>query len=288
MDNWWEQDIDQEAKELSYELEPKRSILSNVIRIGNFSSSEITRLKGNGTRKMTAEEKAELKKVDPKSRKQTIECSSVLSKPALTYIEEKRMERRLGRPLGLESNARTLKWGHALEPYANAKNGNVIYSSNETHVHSNYDFWVGSRDYQRGLDTVGEYKCPFTLKSFIQLVQPLYDGLEGMDAINWIRENHPDGEKYYDQIVSNACIGGFKYGELAVYMPYKNDLEQMKKDFEGDGTMYWFCWATDEELPYLIEGGEFKDFNVIRFEIPQEDKELLELKVKQAGELLLK
>ncbi len=240
-------------------------MLFNEERIGNFTSSEIYRLVGKGVKKDS------------------------LSKPALTYIEEKRMERRLGRPLGTESNARQLRWGQAMEPYANMLNGkDVIYSSSDTHVHPFYSFWSGSRDYQRGENTVGDYKCPYTLKSFVQLIQPLYDGLDGIDAMNWIRTNHMDGEKYYWQLVSNGCIGDFTHAELCVFMPYKDQLDDIKEDIEGIPEYDFMRWAIEGELPYLIEGGEFQNINTIRFEIPQEDKDLLESKVKQAGELLLK
>jgi hypothetical protein len=70
------------------------SVLNNEIRIGNFTSSEIVALtkKGKGAMGFGA--------------------------PAITYIEETNMERRLGRSLTDESRARPLTWGKLLESRA--------------------------------------------------------------------------------------------------------------------------------------------------------------------------
>jgi hypothetical protein len=141
--------------------------------------------------------------------------------------------------------------------------------------------------------TVVEQKCPITLKSFCQLVDPLYEGKTGMDAINHIRENHKDGEKYYWQMVSNACITGAKYAELIVYVPYFDELEAVRELVRNtdEGIQSQFAWinfADDRELPYLVEGAYYKNLNVIRFEVPLQDKALLRVKVEIAGKLLTK
>jgi hypothetical protein len=39
--------------------------------------------------------------------------------------------------------------------------------------------------------------------------------------------------------------------------------------------------ATNEEIPYLIPGEEFKDLNIFKFEVPTEDKDLLTETIKQ-------
>jgi hypothetical protein len=118
-------------------------------------------------------------------------------------------------------------------------------------------------------------------------VQPLYDGLTGMDAMNAIRENHKDGDKYYYQLVSNACISGSKYAELIVYMPYESELPEVKALAEGNPDCYWIWAALENELPFLKDGGYYQNLNIIRFEVPQADKDFLTECVEKAGQLLI-
>jgi hypothetical protein len=211
-------------------------------------------------------------------------------KPFFTYIEEKNMERRLGRCLDLESNARPLVWGRLLEPRAFEQLG-LEYSlnSDETLCHSEIEYWKGTPDgFRYGKQkTVIDIKCPITLKSFCQLVQPLYDGFEGMEAMNKIRESHKDGEKYFWQLISNACITGAKFAELIVYAPYESEIPEIKLSADGvDGCM-WVQFATENELPYLKNGGYYKNLNIIRFEVSQEDKDFLTERVRLAGSMLI-
>jgi hypothetical protein len=135
-------------------------------------------------------------------------------------------------------------------------------------------------------------KAPITLKSFCQLVDPLYDGLEGMAAMNVIRDNHKDGDKYYWQIVSGAILEGAQFGELIVYVPYKSELEDIKLmaqsvEAEKLSKHYWIAMAAEDELPFLPDGGYYKNINIIRFEIPQADKDALTKSVLKAGEMLI-
>jgi hypothetical protein len=211
-------------------------------------------------------------------------------KPFFTYVEEKNMERRLGRCLDSESNARPLVWGRLLEPRAFEQLG-LEYSlnSDETICHPEIGYWKGSPDgFKYGKrKTVIDIKCPITLKSFCQLVQPIYDGFNGMEAMNKIRETHKDGEKYFWQLISNACITDSDFTELIVYAPYESELEEIKRSAEGvDGCM-WIQFATENELPFLKDGGYYKNLNIIRFEVSQEDKDFLTERVKLAGSMLI-
>lgn len=262
-------------------------MINNQNRVGNFTSSKIVALKSTGSREMTDDELAAHKKAFPKSRKKNIE--SWPGKAALTYIEEKKMERRLGRSLTSEINARATSWGSLVENRVFDLLG-IEYklTSKETIVHPDYSFWAGSPDADK-YNTSPDFKCPLTLKSFCQLVDPLYRGLTGMDAMNAVREEHEDGETYYQQIVSNACIKKNGFGELIIYVPYLSELNAirtMARHHEQAGKFKWVDYASDDELPYLIDGGYYKNLNVIRFEIPNEDKELLTMRVEQAGGLL--
>jgi hypothetical protein len=50
---------------------------------------------------------------------------------------------------------------------------------------------------------------------------------------------------------------------------------------------YWIAMAMDGELPFLKDGGFYKNLNIIRFEVPQVDIDLLTEKVKLAGTMLI-
>ena len=93
--------------------------------------------------------------------------------PALTLIEEKAMERRLGRSIDAENSARPLEWGKCVEPIAFDKLGTAYrMCSNETIVHEEFPFWSGTPDmikYSADGNAVCDIKCPITLKSFFEL-----------------------------------------------------------------------------------------------------------------------
>lgn len=242
-------------------------MINNIPRIGNFTSSEIVAL-------------------TKKDKKGT-----GFGAPALTYIEETNMERLLGRSITTEVDARPLSWGKLLEVRVFDMLGlEYKLSSQETIIHPTIPYWVGSPDGSKP-NTTADFKAPLTLKSFCQLVQPLYEGLTGMEAMNRVREDHKDGEKFYWQIVSNAIHQGNEFGELIPYMPYFSELEEiriMARTHEQRKKYQWVDYAAADELPYLIDGGYYKNLNVIRFKIPETDKKFLTDCVNRAGEMLLK
>jgi hypothetical protein len=251
------------------------NILLNTSRIGNFTSSEIVGLTKNGKGAGTY-------------------CTSFFE-----LVEECNMERRLGRSLTTEQNAKPLSWGKLCEKRAFDLLGmEYILSSNETHVHPTIPYWSGSKDgikHDEG-KTVIDIKCPITLKSFCQLVDGTKDPksdlmLHSPLTIEAVRANHKDGDKYYWQLVSNSCINDCKYAELVVYVPYQYELDiirEMASNYDGDqNKMAWINWSQDIDLPYLIEGGHYKNLNIIRFEVPQADKDFLTERVKAAGKLLI-
>lgn len=277
------------------------SITQNIKRIGSFTSSEIVALTSMGTRGMTEVELAKHKKNNPGSRKKNIECWP--GKAALTYIGEKRMEKNLGRSLDNDIDSRPTIWGKFVEPIVFSKllSDEYEYCSNETCTHPEFNFWAGTPDGFKSKKVVAEMKAPFTLKSFCQLVQPLYDGLEGIDAMNAIRNGyvnkngieyppHKDGEKFYWQKVSNCCIKGYNHAELIVYCPYESELEIIQHlAFSGDTPAAYFIYSSEKSaLPYLKDNGYYKNINFINFEVPEEDKIFLTDCVKKAGELLNK
>jgi hypothetical protein len=223
------------------------------MRAGNFTSSKNGKLMASGKAKDS------------------------FGKPALTYIEEINMERRLGRGLTGDTDSKPTDWGHCLEPHVFGLLG-LEYStiSKQTIVHPDYDFWAGTPDsicYGHE-NTVCDVKCPYTLKSFCQLI----DGWES-NGIQGIRDNHEKGEDYYWQLVSNACLTGCNYGELIVYCPYKRELQ--------DIDMGEYPWMMYTELPFLIEGEHYKNLNKFRFPIPETEKIAIHNRVVEAGKMLV-
>ena len=91
---------------------------------------------------------------------------------ALTYIEEKNFERKLGRRLSEQISARPLEWGKLVEQRAFEVLG-LEYQlvSDMTIEHPLYpEFWAGSPDGVKN-GVVMDIKCPSTLKSFCQFYE---------------------------------------------------------------------------------------------------------------------
>ena len=111
-------------------------MVENIERIGSFTSSNIFKL-------MTLARN----KVD-------------FGKPALTYIHEKRMEKRMGRSLELESYSRAMAWGLFMESYVFSKIGiEYLITSKDTDVHPNIKGWSGSKDLIVPGLKVSDIKC---------------------------------------------------------------------------------------------------------------------------------
>ena len=242
----------------------------NPIRIGNFTSSEIFKLMKNGKEKGS------------------------LGAPALTYIDEKNMERRLGRALADDIDARELSWGKLVERHVfNILGTDYRMCSSETLSHPTVPYWKGSPDadhyYEEShLDAVCDFKCPKTLKSFCQLVDAWNSG-----GIAAVRADHKDGEKFYWQLVSNACITDKKYAELIVFAPYESELvaiKEMAANYDGpkQHRYKWIFDAAEDELPFLPDGGHYKNVNVMRFIVPPSDKIALHDRVELCGSHLIK
>lgn len=244
----------------------EQSILKNVIRNGNFTSSKIHKLASNGKAK------------------------GAVGAPFNDYIKEKNMERLLGRSIETETDAYAFTWGKLIERRVfDILPIEYCLCSNETIEHRRIKCWVGSPDARKD-NLVGDVKGPITLKSFCQLVAPIYLGLEGMDGINHVRDNHNDGEKYFWQLVSNGCICEAELGELIVYAPYLSELPALRELARemNDPAYNWIIKATDDELPYLIDGGFYKNLNVVAFPLTDFDKNFLTERVELAEQSLVK
>lgn len=275
-------------------------MLSNL-RNGNFTSSEVVALLSTTSRPMTDEELLNHLSINPKSKKKNIDAWP--GKAAITYINQCNMERRLGRSLDNELDARPTNWGKFVEPLLfTLLDGDYTYNSSDTLTHPELDYWKGTPDGFKITEnkTVVDAKCPYTLESFCKLVGPLYNSYEGIDAMNALingytdrtglfQAAHADAEKYYWQIVSNACIDDCTHGELIVYCPYESELSviQAMAVQSGNPSAYFIANASPKSLPYLKDDGFYKNINVISFEIPISDKELLTETVKRASKYLI-
>lgn len=262
-------------------------MINNKLRIGNFTSSEIVALMSLGKRPMTAEELAARPKSGKGSKTTLVEDVTVMGAAALTYIKDKKRERKLGRCLDTESNARPLTWGKLLEKRAFDLLGlEYKLTSTETDVHPEIPYWSGSKDGLRFGEkkAVIDFKAPITLRSFC-------DYVECADMAE-IRANHSDGESHYWQLVSNACINGCDHAELIIYMPYYSEIQAIRdlaqqQSSEDVYKYYWIGSSHDDDVPFIPDGCEaYKNLYVFPFEIPREDKELLKKRVIEAGKLL--
>lgn len=237
-------------------------MVTNDLRTGNFTSSRIVALTSNGKTKGS------------------------YGVPFYSYLEEKKMERRLGRSLTEDVFAKPTSWGNLVEERVFRLLGE-FYSpcSHKTIVHPSIDCWAGSPDATKE-NTVVDIKCPSTLKSFCLMVDAWKKG-----GINELRDKHKEGDTYYWQLVSNAILTGSAFAELIVYVPYQSELAAIKdlaQNFDGDKQtrFMWIALAYDDELPFVIDNGYYKNLNVMRFEIPLEDKDFLSERVLAAKELL--
>ncbi|MFZ7166537.1 MAG: hypothetical protein ACO1G5_03225 [Bacteroidota bacterium] len=234
------------------------SITLNESRIGRFTSSEIYKLLTVGKTKGS------------------------FGKPALTYIEEKKLERELCRSLDVEVDTKVTSWGHLCEirvndllelKYQHVSNVTIVYS----------DVWSGSTDFRVPGERIAECKA-YQPKKFIQYSKALIKG-----DIDFIRENF---EQEYWQGVSNAIINGVPVAELISYMPYEFELDDIRSLAQelveqGNNNYRWVINCDKQYLPYLPDHSLFRSFNRFEFEVPQQDKERLISAVERAGKLLI-
>jgi hypothetical protein len=201
-----------------------------------------------------------------------------------SYIEEKIMERKLGRTLNADLSSRPTVWGHALEKRLNTLLNMFEYNycSDETIQHPTIPSWVGTPDFITS-DRVVDAKCPYTLKAFCQLADIAIAG----DVLK-LKEDKPE---YYWQLVSNSILTKKVNAELIVYCPYKSELQDIRDTTEaleeGDqNKLAWIYFSDDEDLPYLVEGNYYKNLYKFVFEVPEIDKDALTSSVVEASKLL--
>jgi hypothetical protein len=210
--------------------------------------------------------------------------------PGKTYIEEKQIEKRIGSCLDGGAHTQTLAWGNFMELMVYSVLGSQYQiSSKETSLHPIYgEFWSGSKDLftvnpKTGvMESIAEIKC-YQKKNFA-----LYSDCLMKKDTEIFKADFP---KEYWQIVSNAMIEGVDIGEAIAYMPYVSEapyIKEMAEDYDGED-QWKYKFIRDqavEDLPFIPDGGYYKNINKFAFIIPEEDKELLTSRILQAAEIL--
>lgn len=236
---------------------------SGATRSGNFSNSSIWKLMTLATNKKD------------------------FGKPALTYIKQKRFERKLGRSINKETNARATSWGWLAEKYAfDILPLDYKLVSTDRLVHPEIPTWTGACDLMKQ-STLAEVKSPFSLEVFCEKIEALQSGIETY------KKEFPED---YWQGIGGAILlekNGFPvtHFEPIIFCPYKDELDkirQMAMDAppEEAAKYRWLDYAYDNELPYLKNGGEYDHLNIYRFEIPQADKDALTEAVLRAEKMI--
>lgn len=232
---------------------------NNELRVGRFTSSEIYKLMRLHTSNKSL---------------------------ALTYIEEKRIERRLGKTIESASYSQPMAWGKFMELVVfNRLGTDYKTATQETVEHPEFKgIWAGSLDFKDRKETfIAELKC-YQLKNFAKYTDCLLK-----QDISLLKK---DFEKEYWQIVSNSDIHGTDLGEGITFAPYEKDMDFIRDLAENydapDQWQYRFIAEKPNwDLPCIKDDGYYKDLNKFRFEVPKEDKELLRETVIKANKILL-
>ena len=272
-------------------------------RFSTFSSSNIYRLTGLGTREMTPEEILEHKKENSKSRKKTIKHRDTPNDQFYNYVKEKKREAKLKREINTKAYTRPIIWGIVCELYVFEKKLGLEYSNmNKVGrlIHGEIENWTGIPDtFQKTKKIVGDIKCPSSLIKFCDLIE------NHQQSVEIFKENHFD---YYWQLVSNTILTGEDKSESIFFVPYLRDLEEIgdfvdnlpQEELPKDLEWFQIQFISEEiksylengkmpmSIPYLPNDSEYKSFNSFVFDIPQEDIDFLTERVKKAVEELNK
>ena len=225
--------------------------------------------------------------------------------PFFSYVEDCRIERFLEAKIENDADTKPMQWGRLCELYYHSIEEDIDYIFQRdfhqhfgatTLVHPKYEDWVGTPDsvkLKEGI--VCDTKCPSSKKNLWNLIFPLYDiktkkptGISGNEAIKLIRSKSKEGEKYYQQLISNACILGYSKAELIVFFPKYSTLTDISlfHDTKVDPPMDFMRYTNLDTLPYIQDHLDIPEVHKICFDIPEEDKLALELRVKMAIELI--
>jgi len=233
-------------------------ILTNEKRVGGFTSSLIFKL-------CTSDR-----------------AGNAFGAPALTYIQEKKYEVKLGRSLDTGANSQAISWGTFMEQRVfNLIGFEYLITSDETDEHPIIKGWSGSKDLIVPKVKVSDIKC-YQLKNFCAYADAL-----ATEDLEHIKKNFP---KEYWQLVSNAIINEVPNAEAILYAPNVSELEEIRQmafDYEGED-QYKYRFIAElpwYELPVIPDDSGYKNLNTFEFVVPENDIEFLTDRVKMAIKL---
>lgn len=231
---------------------------------------------------------------NPKSKAKLIEDPSIFSTGGETYIQEKIDERLLKRSISIEKDTNATLWGKLLEPMVNELLPEEYYlTSKKRYSHPTIANWNGMPDVLTPVK-VGDIKCPEP-KAFMELLRIFKKekALAQMDINlkqgSFLKKEKPE---YYWQLVSNAILTGRKIAELIVFMPKSFRSAEVKFLCENEDDFFMqekfkrIFYAPEESLAFMPDDCELDELNIFTFEVPQEDMDFLEERVKQANKRL--
>lgn len=227
-------------------------------RTATFSSSQVYRLMKNDT------------------------SGKKLGAPALKYIKQVKYEMKLGRSIQKDFSSTETSWGTFLErrsfkllstdyQYV-AEQGRLIHPTIK-HYSGVPDFLKRNDD--NVIDTVTDNKCCSSLEKFC-------DKMEALEDYGLFKKEFPED---FWQLISNVILlraNGIdiKFIEAINYVPYESEIEEIRRSAEDDNTMRWLQWTSDDGLPWIPDGGKYKNLNVHRFQVAQRDVDELTERIK--------
>jgi hypothetical protein len=191
-----------------------------------------------------------------------------LGAPALKYIKQVRQEGKLGRSIKNQVEAKQTSWGTFLESrvfkMVDTSYQHVAHQGRL--VHPDHNRWTGIPDFLSGYDTVSDCKCPFNPEKFC-------DKMEALQDYGTFKKEFPED---FWQLVSNLVLlraNGLdiNFIEAVNYMPYRSELDEIRMCAGDDKSMRWLEYTPDEGLPWLPDGGHYKNLNIHRFQVMERD-----------------
>jgi hypothetical protein len=202
-------------------------------------------------------------------------------KPAITYLDEKKFERKLKRSLDGGASSQAISWGNYMEHRLFQKLGlEWSMSSKSTIVHPDPKFapyWCGTPDLM-SKTKCGEIKC-FQLKHFCSIVDIFNKFKSGhlteVQAIEVLKVQEPE---IYWQTVSNCMLMKVSIGEMIVYAPSESEMDEIREEL-GDPELldepwkYRFIVENDNnDLAVIPDACDYESINTFEFKVPMADK----------------